>query len=351
MKKITFIAPDLRSGAGIEKITSILINHFVELGCKVQLILLWDNIIGFELPKNVKITYMGFSKQKRISYAIFHLNELIRNIDGDTIYSLMNPASDISVLAGKISGKRVIVAERNDPSSFPFSKKLRMIRNISYRFADRIVFQTEEQKKYFPKKIQKKGVIICNPIRNNMPAPYKGVRNKHIVTAGRVDKQKNIPLLFRSYLRIANEYPEYDLFIYGKGKLENEMQDLAKQMGLTNRIHFEGFKENVNDIIKDSAMFVLSSDFEGISNAMIEALALGIPTICTDCPIGGARQMIQDGKNGLLVPVGDDGALYNAMKKIIDNPQFADELAEEGKKIRLLYPEDKIVQKWLDLAK
>ena len=111
------------------------------------------------------------------------------------------------------------------------------------------------------------------------------------------------------------------------------------------------FKENVNDIIKDSAMFVLSSDFEGISNAMIEALALGIPTICTDCPIGGARQMIQDGKNGLLVPVGDDGALYNAMKKIIDNPQFADELAEEGKKIRLLYPEDKIVQKWLDLAK
>lgn len=351
MKKITFISPNLKSGAGIERITAILINHFVKIGCKVQLILLWDNLIEFDLPKNVKITYMGFSNQKRLSYAVVHINELIQKIEGDTIYSLMNPASDISVLAGKLSGKRVIVAERNDPRSFPFSKKMRMIRNISYRFADKIVFQTEEQRRYFSKKIQKKGVIICNPIRNNMPAPYNGIRNKHIVTTGRIDTQKNLPLLFSSYARIAHEYPDYDLFIYGKGRLEEEMRNLAEQLGMAKRIHFEGFKNNVDDIIKDSAMFVLSSDFEGISNAMIEALALGIPTICTDCPIGGARQMIEDEKNGLLVPVKDEDALYKAMKKIIEMPNFADKLAEEGKKIRLLYPEDKIVQEWLGLAK
>lgn len=350
MKKITFISPNLKSGAGIERITSVLINHFVKLGCEVQLILLWDNIVEFNIPESVKITFMDFSRKKKLLYAVLHINQLIRKIEGDCIYSLMNPASDIAILAGKLSKKKVIVAERNDPSRFPFSKKNRIIRNISYRFADRIVFQTKKQSEYFSRKIQKKGIVICNPVRNNMPVPYNGVRNKHIVTTGRLAIQKNIPLLFKSFSKIAGEYPDYDLYLYGKGPLETELKKQAKQMGLENRIHFEGFKENIDDIIKDSAMYVSSSDFEGISNSMIEALALGIPSICTDCPIGGARQMIINGVNGLLVPVKDADSLYKAMKKLIDNPEYAKALGNEAQKIRTLYPEDKIVMEWLKIS-
>lgn len=349
MKKITFICPNLKSGAGIERITSILINRFVECGHEIQLILLWQNIMEFDLPSCVDITFMGFPETKKLSYSVLHIKELINKIKGDYIYSLMNPASDIAVLAGILSGKKVIVAERNDPKSFPFSKKNRMIRDISYNFAYKVVFQTQEQREYFSKKIQKKGIIIRNPIRKNMPEPYVGQRDKRIVATGRLDTQKNLPLLFESYSRIANEYPDYDLYLYGKGKLENELKALAKKMGLQERIHFEGFKSNIDEIILNCAMYVSSSDYEGISNSMIEALAMGIPTICTDCPIGGSREMIDSGKNGILVPVGDADALYSAMKLFIDDPKYAAMLGDNAKQIRNLYPEEKIANQWLDL--
>lgn len=172
MKKITFICPNLKSGAGIERITSILINQFVASGCEVQLILLWENLVEFSLPDTVDVTFMGFDSSKKISYACRHIKELIKSIQGDIIYSLMNPASDIAILAGLLSRKKVIVAERNDPKSFPFRKINRVIRNISYNFAHRIVFQTEDQKNYFSPIVQKKGVIIRNPIRENMPKPF-----------------------------------------------------------------------------------------------------------------------------------------------------------------------------------
>lgn len=350
MKKITFICPNLKSGAGIERITSILINQFVASGCEVQLILLWENLVEFSLPDTVDVTFMGFDSSKKISYACRHIKELIKSIQGDIIYSLMNPASDIAILAGLLSRKKVIVAERNDPKSFPFRKINRVIRNISYNFAHRIVFQTEDQKNYFSPIVQKKGVIIRNPIRENMPKPFRGKRNHHIVASGRLDTQKNLPLLFESYSRIAEEYQDYDLYLYGKGTREQELCELAQQMGLSERIHFEGFKKNIDEIIRDSAMYVSSSDYEGICNSMIEAMSMGIPTICTDCPIGGARAMITDGINGLLVPVRDSEKLYKAMKTFIDRPEYAARLGAKAEEIRNMYPVEKIAKEWLALA-
>lgn len=121
-------------------------------------------------------------------------------------------------------------------------------------------------------------------------------------------------------------------------------------MGLSERIHFEGFKKNIDEIIRDSAMYVSSSDYEGICNSMIEAMSMGIPTICTDCPIGGARAMITDGVNGLLVPVRDSEKLYKAMKTFIDRPEYAARLGAKAEEIRNMYPVEKIAKEWLDLA-
>ena len=99
--------------------------------------------------------------------------------------------------------------------------------------------------------------------------------------------------------------------------------------------------------MNSSAIFVSSSDYEGISNSMLEALGMGVPTICTDCPIGGAREMISDGENGILVPVGDDNTLYLAMKKIIENPDFANKISNNAVRIRDQYPVRKIAEEWL----
>ena len=96
-------------------------------------------------------------------------------------------------------------------------------------------------------------------------------------------------------------------------------------------------------------MFVSSSDFEGMSNSMLEAMALGLPCVCTDCPAGGARAVIKDGENGLLTPVGDSHALYLAMKKVAENPELAAKLSKNSVKIREEQSVDKIIKKWMEL--
>ena len=96
-------------------------------------------------------------------------------------------------------------------------------------------------------------------------------------------------------------------------------------------------------------MFVSSSDYEGMSNSMLEAMAMGLPCVCTDCPAGGARAVIKDGENGLLTPVGDSHALYLAMKKIAENPGLANKLSQNSVKIRNKQSVDKIIKKWMEL--
>ena len=113
---------------------------------------------------------------------------------------------------------------------------------------------------------------------------------------------------------------------------------------------FRGFSDNVKEEIIDSAMFVLSSDYEGISNSMIEALAMGIPVISTDCPGGGSRIYIENNVSGLLIPVGDKGALVDAMGKIAGNEEFAKQLSENSVKIRVNYGLSRIADKFLKEA-
>lgn len=128
------------------------------------------------------------------------------------------------------------------------------------------------------------------------------------------------------------------------------MKQQAKELHIADNVVFRGFSSNVQKEIWDSAMFVLSSDYEGISNSMIEALAMGVPVISTDCPVGGSRTYIENNMNGILVPVGDKKALLEAMIKIVENPQFAKVLSANGAKIKEQYGLEKIADRFLQEA-
>ena len=173
------------------------------------------------------------------------------------------------------------------------------------------------QKDLFPTKIQKNSVVIGNPLSEQMPAPYFGERRKEIVNFCRLDAPKNLKLLLDAFSLLVEEYSEYQLKIYGDGPLRDEMQKYIEKLGLENNAFLLPFHENIHEIIKDAAMFVTSSDYEGLSNSLMEAMALGMPVIATDCLGGGAAALIVDGKNGFLVPRGDVQSLYRAMKRYI----------------------------------
>lgn len=249
---------------------------------------------------------------------------------GCQIWAFSVMGAVFSVIAAIGQKHFFLVSERNDPERYDHKK----IRNLAYRFADVIVCQTKEAVRSFPKGIRKKSVVIPNPVDSGRVEEYEGPREHRIVAVGRLEPQKNHKLLLRAFAAFAGTYTDYTLDLYGKGELEEELRQLAVDLGIGDRVCFRGFSGKVKEEINNAAMYVLSSDYEGISNSMLEALALGIPVIATDCPIGGSRMYIEDGVNGLLVPVGQAEAMAAAMERIAREEAFGAALGAMGRKIR-----------------
>ena len=158
-------------------------------------------------------------------------------------------------------------------------------------------------------------------------------------------------MLIDAFSIFEKEYPDYTLHFYGKGPLEKELINQVKQLELENKVVFHGFSTKVDEEIRESSMFVLSSNYEGVSNSMVEALALGIPAIATDCPIGGCKMYIKHGENGLLVPVGDEKALAEAMKNVAADPELAKKMSQNARKVREEYSIQRIADMMLKAAK
>lgn len=124
-------------------------------------------------------------------------------------------------------------------------------------------------------------------------------------------------MLIRAFAKIASKYPDYTLFIYGEGPLRRDLESLIKTLHLGNQVFLQGFKKNIHELISDAEFFILSSDFEGLSNALLEAMCMGIPCITTN--VSGIDEVIHDKINGVLVSPGDEeknGTSYGSFNTI-----------------------------------
>lgn len=243
---------------------------------------------------------------------------------------------------------KIVFSDRNDPNNCPNTRFKRFIRNILFKRADLVVFQTEDALNYHRINNGINGPIIVNPINKHLPKVNSKNRNKTFISSARLDKQKNFSMLIKAFYLLNKDYPEYQLDIYGRGEQESAIKNMISELELNNSIFLKGYCNNIFEIMNNSFAYVSSSDYEGISNSMLEAMALGMPVICTDCPIGGARMMIEDKINGLLVKVNDEVDMYLAMKKIVENDEFRNKIATEASKIRNKYPIEKIANIWIE---
>ncbi len=257
-------------------------------------------------------------------------------------------------LLSKSKTAKVIISERGDPGqSKSFTNEAFM--KTMFCKADEVVFQSPDAQKWYNKHTPVNGKVIFNPVKADLPEPYFGKRNNRIVNFCRISREKNLIMLVDAFSMLHNEYPEYELYIYGDavsdftdGYLE-EIENRIKQNQCENSVHILPSRKDIHDEIKDYAMFVSSSDFEGMSNSMLEAMALGIPCVCTDCPAGGTRAIIKDGENGLLVPVKDAKKCYTAMKKIIESPELAEKISKNAAKIRDDLSVNIIIEEWMEI--
>ncbi len=336
--KILFIMSMLR-GRGAERVASVLTEQLSSLSHKVFLICTGPRY-GDEFPVSKDIHLDFITKKPGNPIILFYkrvhyLRRLIKTIKPDCIVSLADARKLFLItVAHLFSSVPMIFSERHDPVHNPKRKINRIMRLISYHACDRVVFQTEDARDFFSKSIAKKGIIIPNPIMEGLPDTRNQEQKPYIVNFCNLDPQKNLSLLLGAFSRIYKRYPSYRLVIYGEGGQAKDLKQLAEQLGIISRTDFFPHALDVHDRIKDAAMFVSSSDYEGQSNSMLEAMAMGLPCVCTDCPCGGARAVITNGKNGLLVPVGDEEKLAEAMCYMLDHPEEARRMGNSAAEIR-----------------
>lgn len=347
--KICFITATL-VGGGAERVIANLSNEMAKRGHEVTVLLTAGYVVEYDLHENVKVLQIGdrtaHSIKGRLN-RVFLLRKYFKQ-NRDTYYVSMPTDTSIFVLLAALFLRlNLVVSERNDPNKYEHAK----LRDIAYLLAKKVVFQTPDAQRYFSARLQKRSVIIPNPVSDRLAEPYIGERKKQIVAVGRLEPQKNHKLLIDAFSDICDKCREYQLIIYGKGYLKEELQNYINEKELQERIILGGFSKDVWSLAKDGGLYVLSSDYEGMPNSLLEAMALGMPVISTDCPIGGSAMLIENEKNGLLVPVADRKTLAEAMRFMLMNPQKAIAMGQEASKIRDEYSVEKIADAWIQFMK
>ena len=326
----------------------ILANYLAEKGYSVTIIVWRDSTVDYPLNGLIKIIWLHCEINSELDMVrpCIMTRKILEKHPNSYLYAFMARMATYACLYTAGLNIKVIASERTDPRTEPHNALFRWIRNQMFGFAYRTVYQTPDALNYFPKKAQENGCIIPNPITSGLPKRFEGIRKKEFVTFCRIDKQKNLPMMIDAFVKVHLSYPEYVLRIYGTGLIEEEIKEYIYEKKASTYIKMEGFSKEVHKHIVDSAGYLSSSDYEGLSNSMLEALAIGLPCICTDCPIGGARMIIKDQENGLLVPVGNASAMASAITKIIENPLLSEHLSIEAEKVKDTLDEEKICEQW-----
>lgn len=242
---------------------------------------------------------------------------------------------------------KVILCERNDPASDPHRWSLRLRRKLAYPHATGFVFQTERIANYFGKKIAGRSAIIPNFIERKGDCLYKEENGNNIVLTARLDdRQKNISMLLHAFKEFLSSH-NYELYIVGEGPDEQKLKKKAKELGIDKNVHFTG-RQNIYEYLSIAKMFVLPSNYEGMPNSLIEAMAVGLPCIATDCSGGGAAYLIQDHINGTLIPIGGKEELVVALDELASDEKLRQKYSTEAYKINDKLDFEKIIKLWVN---
>ncbi|MCM3741804.1 glycosyltransferase [Oceanobacillus luteolus] len=339
------------SNGGAERVISVLANSFIRMGYEVDIITIYGSKNDYINDDRIHIHPLSIGPNNKLSrfiQIIYQMRKIIKKRRPNILISFVAIINIYTIIANLFNNTKLIVSERNDPYQNPENKYIRKLRDFLYVFCDGYVFQTPDAMKYFPLNIQKKGVIIPNPIKEGLPRWNNENTEKTIITACRLVKQKNIPMLLNAFAKLKKEFPDYKLKIFGIGELHKQIQKNINELGLTKDVILPGFSNNIHEEMVKSSLFVISSNYEGISNSMLEALAIGIPVVSTDSPIGGARMFIRHEQNGMLTEVGNTEEFYEAMKKVISDKKLANELSLNSREIREILSSEVISNKWLE---
>ena len=341
---ILFVSGSLVRG-GAQRVLTMLANKYAAKGWTVHIAVLLADEIGYPLADTIyihKIVRSG-NQIKNTPAWISYIRKIMREITPDVVISFAGRINIMTMLAARGTGIPVLVSERNDPARDRRSKPEQWLCKQFYKRADKVDFQTKYQARYYEKWCKNNSVIIGNPIS----APvYTGEHKcKDIICVGKLMDQKNHPMMIHAFRQIADEFPDRSVYIFGEGKKRAALGALVKECGLEERVFLPGNSDHIFDIMHENEFFVMCSDYEGLSNALLEAMISGM--VCVSTAWNGVEEVVRDGVNGYLTPVGDAELLAVKLRQVLraDNEAIRKHGIETAKQ----FTGDQIMEQWVSV--
>ncbi len=381
MKHLIFVTLSLTKG-GAERVISNMCNDFFADKTKVTIISLMKAEPEYALDERIRFMTIDENEQdyKKSMPVRFlsrrgKLRRVLRQIcdaEGkpDCIISFLPEPNMLMCSLKKSLGVPLIISVRNDPKIEYASKLKYAMMRLLYPKSDGYVFQTGQAKAYFEfcEHIMQASTVIPNPLAKEFVQPVsareeqnaepqneqaneKGSKGKgvyRIMAAGRLEKQKNYPLMLQAFELFYQRHPESRLTIFGEGSEREKLEVWVQEHGMAKCIFMPGVSNRIREEFAQADLFVMTSDYEGMPNALMEAMASGLPVISTDCPCGGPAYLIRHGENGFLVPLSEGAreGFVEVMEQLYEDTALAKKVAEAARGIAVTEAPDVIYARW-----
>lgn len=356
-RKILFYIHSLNKG-GAERVL-LTIAQELNRSDDYDVVILTDKNDGLEYPLPEGLVRINIDDDKKVTSAYTRLKAIRKHIKEqapDKVVVFMLSSAIRAAVALSLTRFRIIACVRSNLYDDYSRGRKRHILLWCMKRCEKIVCQTQYQKEFFPDNLKDRCVVISNPIFREFTTKAQmlsknRVTSNNIVATGRLFDYKNHKLLIEAFTRIADDHKNINIVIYGEGPHRSELEKTIRDKRLENRVFLPGDSDHVAEDIANALIYVLPSDTEGLPNALMEAMALGLPVISTDCPCGGPKSIIDDGVNGILVPVGDAGRMAQAMEKLLNNKDLRQNMGREAQRILKTNELSKIVDQWKEIVR
>lgn len=364
---ILFFVSSMHAG-GAERVAATLTGGWVQAGHQVTLApsFTGKGKLFYPLDPRVRIEWVAdrLGRFARTPLAplvkLRAMRRLVHETRPDVIVSFLTNVNVMVLMATWGMSVPVIVCERTNPAvSTSATPRLQQLRRRLYPRAAMVAVQAEASLAPMLHRVPglKRVAVIPNPLPPEMPAPRPvdtapdAARRRRLVAMGRFVPSKRYAGLVDVFSRLAARFPDWELVIWGDGPLRYELEAKVAAAGLQERVRLPGRTSAPWQELLASDLFVLTSEVEGFPNALIEAMALGLPCVSVDCP-SGPREITRAGEDALLVPLHDSDALESALARLMGDPEERARLGAQGaRSVRERYGLEHVLEHWDGLFK